>query len=98
MAKKFKGPEIVKEIDDALNKGLARFLIITQGKLSAANPVDTGRMASSWFIGKGSPDRSVAPERDGPGPVKRHALQRADHHGLRLVDQQLAALCRAGCL
>ena len=67
MAKKFKGPELVKEIDDAMNKGLARFLILTQSKLSAANPVDTGRMASSWFIGKGVPDRSVAPERDGPG-------------------------------
>ena len=66
MAKKFRGPEIVKEIDDALNKGLARFIITTQSKLSAANPVDTGRMASSWFIGKGVPNRDVAPERDGP--------------------------------
>ena len=70
MARKFRGPKLVKEIDEALDKGLARLLILTQGKLSAANPVDTGRMASSWFIGKGSPDRSVAPERDGPGPVK----------------------------
>ena len=66
MAKKFRGPELVKEIDKAMNKGLARFIITTQSKLSAANPVDTGRMASSWFIGKGNPDRSVAPERDGP--------------------------------
>ena len=38
-----------------MNKGLARFMILTQSKLSAANPVDTGRMASSWFIGKGTP-------------------------------------------
>ena len=60
--KKFRGPEIVKEIDDALNKGLARFLINTQSKLSASSPIDTGRLASSWLIGKGVPDRDVAPE------------------------------------
>ena len=70
MAKKFRGAELVKEIDKAMDKGLARFVILTQSKLSAANPVETGRMASSWFIGKGSPDRSVAPERDGPGSVR----------------------------
>ena len=65
MAKKFRGAEIVKEIDEALDKGLARFLINTQSKLSAASPVLTGRLASSWFIGKGVPDRSVAGERKG---------------------------------
>ena len=67
--KKFRGPEIVDEIDDALNKGLARFLINTQSKLSASSPIDTGRLASSWMIGKGVPDRDVPPERDEPGPV-----------------------------
>ena len=63
MAKKgFRGAEIIREIDEALDKGLARFLINTQSKLSAASPLKTGRLASSWFIGKGVPDRSVAPE------------------------------------
>ena len=69
MAKKFRGPELVKEIDKALDKGLARFVILTQGKLAAANPVDTGRMASSWFIGKGTPSRQVAPITALVGPV-----------------------------
>ena len=69
MAKKgFRGPEIVKEIDAALDKGLARFLTNTQSKLSASSPIDTGRLASSWFIGKGVPDRDVAPERVEPAP------------------------------
>lgn len=62
MAKKFRGVEIVEEIDKALDKGLARFLINTQSKLSASSPIDTGRLASSWMIGKGVPDRDVAPE------------------------------------
>ena len=62
MAKPFRGPELIKEIDKALDKGLARLLILTQGKLAAANPADTGRMASSWFIGKGVPDRTTRPD------------------------------------
>ena len=41
------GQRSSNEIQDALNKGLARFLVTTQSKLSAANPIDTGRMASS---------------------------------------------------
>ena len=62
MAKKFRGAAIVEEIDEAMDKGLARFLINTQSKLSASSPILTGRLASSWFIGKGVPDRSVPPE------------------------------------
>ena len=45
MAKKFRGPELIREIDNALDKGLRRFLILTQGKLSKASPVDSGRAA-----------------------------------------------------
>ena len=94
--KKFRGPEIVQEIDDALNKGLARFLINTQSKLSASSPIDTGRpWPSSWMIGKGVPI-AMRPERLGTAwrpACGDRAVRRADHHGLRLVDFQLAALC-----
>ena len=69
MAKRFRGRDIVKEIDEAMDKGLARFLFNTQRKLSRATPVDTGRMASSWFLGMDQPSRQVEPERDAPGPV-----------------------------
>jgi len=62
MGKKFRGPELVKQIDEAMDKGLARFITLTQSKLSQANPVDTGRMASSWFIGQGAPNRSTRSE------------------------------------
>ena len=60
---RFKGPEIVKQIDEAIDKGLARFLINTQSKLSASSPVLTGRLASSWFISKGQPSKAKAAER-----------------------------------
>ena len=66
--KKFRGAEIVREIDDALDKGFARFLIKTQGKLSKNAPVDTGRFASSWFIGQGVPNRKVADQPAGSTP------------------------------
>jgi len=66
MAKKFRGMQIVKEIEDAMDKGMARFLTNTQSKLSAASPVDTGRLASSWFVGKGVPNRDEPPERNEP--------------------------------
>ena len=68
-----KGPremlEFADDVQEALNKGLAEHLTKTQKRLSKANPVDTGRMASSWRIGKNQPDLSVEPERDGPGDV-----------------------------
>ena len=67
MAKKFRGPEIIKQIDEALDKGMARFVILTQGKLSKNSPVDSGRMASSWFIGQGVPNREEPDKREGSG-------------------------------
>ena len=66
---KFRGVEIVKDIRKALDRGQAQFVTNTQSKLSAGSPVDTGRLASSWYVAKGSPDRSVPPERDEPGSV-----------------------------
>lgn len=53
----FRGVEIIKEIDKALDRGLAKFVTNTQSKLSEGSPVASGRLASSWFVGKGVPDR-----------------------------------------
>ena len=73
--KKFRGPELIAEIDEALDKGLARFLLATQNKLSAAAPVDTGRLASSWFVGKGVPNRDVPPEAGTPAKYKTSSAE-----------------------
>ena len=67
MAKK--PTKLVEDISQAINKGLARFVVGTQSKLSASSPIDTGRLASSWFVGENIPNRDEAPERDEPGPV-----------------------------
>ena len=54
--------QALKEVTDAMDRGFSKFITNTQSKLSAASPVDTGRLASSWFINKSTPNRSVAPE------------------------------------
>ena len=74
--KKFRGPELIKEIDDALDKGLARFIINTQSKLAAASPVDSGRLASSWFVGKGVPNRDERPETWAEPGAKRVEIEK----------------------
>ena len=61
MAKKWDGSKVIKEIDEALDRAMSQFLFNTRSKLSAASPVLTGRLASSWNIGRGAPDLS-APE------------------------------------
>ena len=69
MAKKFNGVEIIKKIDKALDEATAQFLTNTQSKLSAASPVMYGTLASSWNIGRNSPDLSAPDVRDSPGPI-----------------------------
>ena len=64
MAKKFRGAEIIKQIDKQLDKAMGVFVFNTQSKLSAASPLKTGRLASSWFLGKNTPERYVEPEHD----------------------------------
>ena len=70
MAKGKKPTKLVNDISEAIDKGLARFVTNTQSKLSAASPIQTGRLASSWFVGENIPNREVPPERDEPGPVE----------------------------
>ena len=43
---------------------------MTQSKLAQANPKDTGRMASSFYVGKDKPNLKVRPE-NWSTPAKR---------------------------
>ena len=70
MAKKWDGSKVIKEIDEALDRAQAQFLLNTRSKLSAASPVLTGRLASSWNIGRNQPDLSAPPVREAKGPIK----------------------------
>ena len=68
MAKKWDGSKVIKEIDEALDRATAQFLTNTRSKLSAASPVLTGRLASSWNIGRNQPDLSAPPVREKQEP------------------------------
>ena len=54
--------QIVPEIQEALDTALAGTLNLQQGKLGKACPKDTGRMASSFFVGQNTPPRQTRPE------------------------------------
>ena len=54
--------QITPKIQEALDDSLAATLNLQQGSLGKANPKDTGRMASSWFVGQNNPPRETRPE------------------------------------
>ena len=54
--------DIVPGLQKALDGALANTLNLQQGELGIANPKDSGRMASSWFIGQNQPRRDTRPE------------------------------------
>jgi hypothetical protein len=64
--------DIVPNIERAVNEAFSTFLVTTQGKLGKANPKDTGRMASSWFIGRNRPSSEVQPRTWAPKQSKRY--------------------------
>ena len=68
----FKGGKLIDEVFAALDKATAQVVVNTQSKLSASSPVDTGRLASSWFINKNSPSTKV------PGLAPWAGLKKGD--------------------
>ena len=61
MASQFKGGALIEEVLEALDAATAQFVTNTQSKLSASSPVDTGRLASGWFVNVNKPSGKVPP-------------------------------------
>ena len=68
-------PQIQKALDDAL----AGTLNLQQGSLAKACPKDTGRMASSFFVGQNGPVSKVRP--DGWGQPDEQRLDIEEYNG-----------------
>lgn len=68
----------VPDIKAAMDKGFRDFMIDTQSQLGEANPKDTGRMSSSWFIGQNSPSGQVRPDNWGSPGEKRFEVPKYD--------------------
>ena len=62
----------------ALDGALANTLNLQQGKLAKACPKDTGRMASSFFVGYNAPNQNVRPEGWGQPGEKRLEIEKYD--------------------
>ena len=62
MAKGKKLSQHVPDIQKALDRAFGEHLLKLQKQLGTDSPKNTGRFSSSWFIGQGTPDRSVRPE------------------------------------
>ena len=69
MPKKLKPSQMVPWVREKADNAFSVFLQKQQGAYSAAAPVATGRLASSFRIGKTQPDLSVEPPRESPGSV-----------------------------
>ena len=61
--------QVAGEILKRLDKGTSSFVLRAQREFSDASPYETGRLASSWVIGEGAPNRYVEPEREVAGDV-----------------------------
>ena len=72
-----------KAVQKALNDGQAKLVINTQSKLSASSPVDSGRLASSWFVGKGQPDLKVRPESWAESGDERVEVEKPDPNSIK---------------
>lgn len=70
--------EITPEIQKALDTALAGTLNLQQGALGKANPKDTGRMSSSWFVGQNSPRRDTRPEDWAESGAQRYEQEEYD--------------------
>ena len=70
MGKKLKLDQVAPEIRRRLDKFIDGYVTGLQVQLAEDAPYETGRLASSWRIGQGSPNRDVEPERDVPGDVR----------------------------
>ncbi len=68
--------DYVPEVKEALDKALAEHLTLTQGKLAKANPKDTGRMASSWFVSQNQPRTDTRPDDWAPEGAKKVELDK----------------------
>ena len=67
--------QITPRIQEALDTALAGTLNLQQGSLAKACPKDTGRMASSFFVGQNTPPRKTRPENWGQPDEQRLEIE-----------------------
>ena len=95
MGKTLKLDQVGLEIEKRLDKFIDGYVTGLQEQLAKAAPYETGRLASSWRIGQGSPNRDVEPEREMPRQRDDHRVPGPDHLWAELLRQLEYPLRRA---
>lgn len=65
-----------RQTQSVVGKVVRRAAFVAMNHLVQGSPVDTGRFQSSWFVGIGEPNRSVAVERTSSGKASEESLAR----------------------
>ena len=68
---KLRPSQVEDWITEKANRAFSRHIQFDQGRLVKACPANTGRMASSFFIGRSKPDTSTRPEDWAPEGAER---------------------------
>jgi hypothetical protein len=70
----YKNPDdFFKALDKAVDEGFSDFVQETQGLLTSRAPIDTGRLASSFYITKSQPSNEVRPADWAPPGAKKQS-------------------------
>ncbi len=62
------------QLEDGINAAWSEYVQEMQGQLTSRAPIDSGRLASSFYISKGSPSSAVRPDNWAPPGAKKQVL------------------------
>lgn len=62
------------QLEDGIDAAWSEYVQEMQGQLTSRAPIDSGRLASSFYISKGSPSSAVRPDSWAPPGAKKQVL------------------------
>ena len=62
------------QLEDGIDAAWSEYVQEMQGQLTSRAPIDSGRLASSFYISKGSPSSAVRPDNWAPPGAKKQVL------------------------
>ena len=77
MAKQYDDPgQFFEDVLNATDEAWSEYVQELQGQLTSRAPIDTGRLASSFYISKNRPSKNVRPEDWAQAGAKKQVLPR----------------------
>ena len=70
----YKNPsDFFEDLEEVVNEGFSQFVQETQGLLTSRAPIDTGRLASSFYISHGRPSSELRPAEWAPPGARKQS-------------------------